>query len=238
MTPSRRLLLLAALASASSFAFQTLPARAQITVYDPAAVTQAIRQVSQGLQQIQVLQSQLQQQAQMLARLGVDVTGPLRAIATQATGLLQQAQGIGYNATNLSQTFAQQYPASLAGQSPAALAARLSTWNQNSRETLQEAMQVQNQIVQAQGATTSAVGSAVSASQGAAGQTAALQATNQLLAALTTQLTQLQTLLITQARQTQILEAERQALQAKGDADAQRNAIVTRPVRRFTADTL
>ena len=213
-------------------------ARAQMTVYDPAAVTQAIKQVSQGLQQIQALKDQVAQQARMLAGLGVDVTGPLRNIASQATGLLQQAQGLGYSASDISRDFAQLYPSDLGDLSPAQLAARLSAWTQNSRQTLQEAMQVQNQIAQAQAVTAGAVGAAVNASQAAAGQTAAVQATNQLLAALSTQLTQLQTLLITQARQGETLEAERRGLVAKGEADRQRNSVVTRPPRRFTKDSL
>jgi P-type conjugative transfer protein TrbJ len=214
------------------------PALAQSVVYDPAAVAQAIKQVTQGLQQIQALQSQLQQQAQMLERLGLDVTAPLREIASQATGLLKQAQGLGYQAADLSQVFAQAYPTDLVGLSPKDLAARLSAWTQSSRQTLQEAMQVQNQIAQAQSVTGNAVSAAVGASQGAAGQTAAVQATNQLLAALSLQLTQLQTLLITQARQTQTLEAERQGLMAKGEADRQRNAVVVRTPPRFSGNSL
>nr|WP_295114124.1 conjugal transfer protein TrbJ [uncultured Caulobacter sp.] len=213
-------------------------ARAQVTVYDPAAVAQAIKTVSNGLSQIQALQSQLTNQARMLQTLGVDVTGPLRDIAGQATALLQQARGLGYQAANISQTFADLYPDDLSGLSARDLAARLASWSQSSRQTLQDAMAVQNQIVQAQGATGQAVASAVGASQSAAGQTAAIQATNQLLAALSTQLTQLQTLIITQARQAETWEAERRAVVTKSEADRQRNSAVTRGAPRFSGDVL
>jgi P-type conjugative transfer protein TrbJ len=215
-----------------------LPAHAQMTVYDPAAVAQAIKQVQQGLAQVQALQSQLAQQTRMLQSLGVDVTGPLRDIAGEATALLQQARGLGYQATSISQGFAELYPDDLGALSARELAARLAAWSQNSRQTLQEAMQVHNQIVQAQDATGQAVASAVSASQGAAGQTAAIQATNQLLAALSTQLTQLQSLMITQARQAETWEAERRGLVTKGEADRQRNSAVTRSAPRFSGDVL
>ena len=48
----------------------------------------------------------------------------------------------------------------------------LASWQSNSRQTLQEAMATQNQIVRSQATTAGAVNSAVAASQGAAGQTA------------------------------------------------------------------
>lgn len=237
MTPRRRTILLGAGACAM-LSVAGGPAHAAMTVYDPAAVAQAIKQVNQGLQQIQALRDQLTQQAQMIAKLGVDVTGPLGQIATEATQLLKQAQGLGYDALDLSRSFAQLYPSDLAGLSPKELAAKLAAWNQASRQTLQEAMAVQSQIAQAQPATSAAVRAAVSASQDAAGQTAAVQATNQLLAALATQLTQLQTLLISQARQAETFEAERRALMAKGGADAERNAVVTRRPRVFSGSSL
>lgn len=229
MTPSRRVLLAAGPLALLGLA---APARAQVTVYDPAAVTQMLRQVSQGLQQIQALQAQLANSERMLQGLGVDVTGPLRDIAAQATDLMRQSQGLGYNAADLSRDFAALYPGDLAGLSPAALADKLAAWNQASRQTLQEAMQVQGQIVQAQGQTAGAVTGAVAASQAAAGQTAAVQATNQLLAALSVQLTQLQTLLISQARQVQTFEAERRALAAKAEADRQRLSVLPPPALR------
>lgn len=233
MTPSRRRLLgWTPLGLAPLLAAGLAPAaRAQLTVYDPAAVAQMLKQVSQGLQQIQTLQAQLANSQRMLETLGLDVTGPLRDIAGQATGLLRQAQGLGYTAADISRDFAALYPGDLAGLTPAALADRLKAWSQASRQTLQDALQVQNQIAQAQGITAGAVGAAVDASQAAAGQTAAVQATNQLLAALSTQLTQLQVLLITQGRQAQTYEAEKRALVEKGEADSERLSKITREAR-------
>jgi P-type conjugative transfer protein TrbJ len=225
-------------AAAVVAASPAVSARAQVAVYDAAAVAQALRQVSQGLQQIQALRDQLAQQAQMIAKLGVDVTGPLGQIVSEATGLLRQAQGLGYQAADLSKAFAEMYPADLSKMTGADLAARLADWSQASRQTLQEAMQVQSQIAQAQPATAAAVSAAVAASQSAAGQTAAVQATNQLLAVLSTQFMQLQTLLITQARQGETAEAERRALVAKGSADAERNSQVTPRSRRFNGNSL
>lgn len=197
-------------------------AQAQVAVIDPAAIAQAVRQVSQQLQQIKQLESQLTNEAAMLQKVGTDVTGPLQTITSQATQLLQQAQGIGYASQNLAQQYQQVYPANMQGMTFAQISQALTTWQAGSRQTLQEAMATQNQIVQAQPITASAVSGAVAASQGAAGQTAAIQATNQLLAALSTQLTQLQTILITQGRASQTAESQAQAAQAAGAAEHQR----------------
>ncbi len=236
MTSTRRRLLLCA--SAGLLAPLARPAHAQLVVEDPAAIAQAVKQVQQGLQQIQALRDQVSQQARMLQSLGTDVTAPLAAITADATALMRQAQGLGYQATDLSRDFASLYPTDLAGQSPKALAERLAAWSQNSRAALEQALAVQNQIVQAQPATAQAVGAAVSASQGAAGQTAAVQATNQLLMALSSQLSQLQTLLITQARQAQTWEAERRAISAKAEADRERQSVITIRPPRFSGDPL
>lgn len=236
MTANRRLVLLGL--TAGSFVVPLSQARAQWIVEDPAAIAQAIKQVQQGLEQIQHLRDQVSQQTQMLQRLGVDVTGPLASIVTDATSLMRQAQGLGYSAADLSREFAALYPQDLAGLSPQALAQKLASWSQNSRSALQQALQVQNQIIQAQPATAQAVSAAVAASQNAAGQTAAVQATNQLLMALSSQLNQLQVLLISQARQQQTWEAERQAIVSKSEADRQRNSVLTRSAPRFTGDIL
>ncbi|HZK98539.1 MAG TPA: conjugal transfer protein TrbJ [Caulobacteraceae bacterium] len=210
------------------------PATAQVTVIDPIAIAQAVKQVSQQLQQIAQLEAQLNNEAAMLRSLGTNVTGPLLTINAQATQLLQQAQGIGYNSQNVAQQYSQVYPANMEGMSFAQIIQALASWQTNSRQTLQQAMATQNQIVQSQTVTANAVNGAVAASQGAAGQTGAIQATNQLLAALSTQLTQLQTILITQARATQTAEAQAQAAQAAGAAESQRYWTIQQPASRVT----
>jgi P-type conjugative transfer protein TrbJ len=199
-----------------------VPAQAQMAVIDVKAILQAEQQVSQGLTQIQRLEAQLANQAQMLQRLETNVTAPLAQITGQAQSILQQAQGLGYGGQNIAKQFQQLYPTSMIGASLAQTQGALASWRQTTSQTLQQAMTLQNQIVSAQPTTTSAVSSAVTASQGAAGQTSAIQATNQLLAAVSTQLTQLQSLLITEARAQQVALAQAQAAQAAGQADSQR----------------
>jgi P-type conjugative transfer protein TrbJ len=211
-----------------------LAASAQVTVIDPVAIAQAVRQVAQQLQQIQLLETQLANEAAMLRSLGTNVTAPLLSINAAATQLLQNAQGIGYNSQNVAAQYSQTYPTSMSGASFAQIVQALATWQAGSRQTLQQAMATQNQIVQAQTVTATAVQGAVAASQNASGQTGAVQATNQLLAALSTQLTQLQTILITQARATQIAQAQAQAAQTAGTAESQRYWNVQKPPSRVT----
>jgi P-type conjugative transfer protein TrbJ len=232
MRSRRSILFSAALAASLLLVAQPPAAQAQVAVIDLKAILQAEQQVSQGLTQIQRLESQLSNQAAMLQHLQTDITGPIAQITGQATAILQQAQGIGYGAQNVAQQYASLYPTTMPGASLASTQASLATWRQNNALALQDALRMQNQIAQGQPTTSAQVASAVTASQGAAGQTAAIQASNQLLATVSAQLTQLQNLLITQARAEQTLAAQAAASQAAGAADSQRFWATTPPASR------
>jgi P-type conjugative transfer protein TrbJ len=232
MRSRRSILFSAALAASLLLVAQPPAAQAQVAVIDLKAILQAEQQVSQGLTQIQRLESQLSNQAAMLQHLQTDITGPIAQITGQATAILQQAQGIGYGAQNVAQQYASLYPTTMPGATLASTQASLATWRQNNALALQDALRMQNQIAQGQPTTSAQVASAVTASQGAAGQTAAIQASNQLLATVSAQLTQLQNLLITQARAEQTLAAQAAASQAAGAADSQRFWATTPPASR------
>ena len=209
-------------------------AQAQTAVIDLKAITQAEQQVSNQLTALQRLESQLTNQSLMLQKTQTDVTGPVLQIEGQATRILQQAQGIGYGAQNVAQQYSSAYPTSMPGASLTSTQASLATWRTNNSLAIQQALQMQNQIAHGQPTVTAQVQTAVTASQGAAGQTSAIQATNQLLATVTAQLTQLQNLLITQARAEQLLAGQSQASQAAGAADTQQFLTVTTPASRLT----
>ena len=232
--PNRRLFAGAVLALSLALTAAPPPAQAQLAVIDVNAILQAETQVSNQLTQIQRLESQLANQAQMLQKMETDITGPLAQITGQATQILQQAQGIGYGAGNIAQQYASLYPSTMPGASLATTQASLATWRANNAQAIQAALQMQNQIAQGQPLTTSQVQAAVAASQAASGQTSAIQATNQLLATVTGQLTQLQSLLITQARAAQLLASQSQASQAAGVADSQRFWTLNAPASRVT----
>jgi len=230
--PSRRAL--GACAFVLSLVLAPQASRAQMAVIDLKAIAQAEQQVSNQLKAIQQLEAQVSNQALMLQKMETDVTAPITQITGQATQILSQAQGIGYGASNIAQQYAALYPTTMPGASLAATQASLATWRQNNGLALQTALQIQNQVAQGQSTTTVQVGKAVAASQAAPGQTAAIQATNQLLATVTAQLTQLQSLLITQARAEQTIAAQTQAAQAAADADRQRFWAISQPASRLS----
>jgi len=193
------------------------PVDAALPVIDIKGIAQMVQQVKIQLDQVVQLKAQLTAQTQMLQKLGSDISPELASIVGDATSVMRTAQGIGYDAKQLTGQLGTIYPQSLAGQTYAQILARQNDWMDRSRDTRREAMEAQNAIFASQGATQSTVEGAVAASQGATGQTGAIQATNQLLAALSTQLTGLQTLLMTQMRAVQTAEAERAAIHAASE---------------------
>ncbi len=79
-------------------------------------------------------------------------------------------------------------------------------------------MQIENQVAANQPVVSSAIASAVGASQGAAGPTAVAQATNQLLATESQQLGDLQSLLIAEQRQNEQQALQNQSKEAAAEA--------------------
>ena len=222
-------------AATLSLALLAAPAaHAQMEVYDPATYSQMLAQVSNSLRQISQMETQITQGEAMIAGIPGDITTPYTQLRAQALQVLQQAQGLGYQTANLASGFNAAYPTSMAGQSPTQVNAALADWQARTRQTLQDAMTMQNQVVAGRTATASSIGSAVSLSQGASGPTAAAQATNQLLAVVSTQLSQLQDLLMTTARAAETAQAEQQAQIIAAQAESARALAYTPPASRIT----
>jgi P-type conjugative transfer protein TrbJ len=210
-----------------------LPGPPTGTAYDPnwcdeqvLTLAQQALQLQNQQSQVAALQSQLALQQKMVQRLGSDAASPtLASVNAEAARILQQARGIGFNAQSAGSAFASAYPggATVAGFNGSALNAALQTWQANAAEALQTSIAIQNQIAQSQARVAGAVQSAVDASNAAAGPTAAHQATNQILAAVSTQLGQLQDVLLAESEAYAAIAAARQ--QAGGAAAA--SAIAT-----------
>jgi len=210
----------------------TSKAQAQTAVIDLNAIAKAEQQISQGLTEIRQLQQALSNQTLMLQKTQTNTAGPVAAVSAGTVSILQQAQGLGYGAQSIAQAYAALYPASMPGASLAATQAALAQWRQNNALALQQAMQLQNQVVQNQPSLAAQVASAVAASQAAPGPTAAIQTTNQLLAAVAAELAQLQAILISEGRAGQVLSAATQSAQAVGGADSQRFWATPQPSSR------
>jgi P-type conjugative transfer protein TrbJ len=130
--------------------------QATVVVIDPANLIQNILTAARTLQQINNQIQQLQNEAQMLTNQAKNLTSlPFSALnqlqsALSATNqLLQQAQGLSLNLTQMETQFAQLYPAAYTASTPAnQMALDASQRWQNSLEALRTAAEVQSQSVQ------------------------------------------------------------------------------------------
>lgn len=188
-------------------------ADAQLAVVDPTEIVQVVKLVTSAQSQLTALQSQLTNQQRMLSSIGSNSTTSLPTIAAALTGILNSAAGIGYTSSTVATQYTSAYPnaPTINGMSPTAISSALTTWHANTSQSLQTALQTQQQVAQSQAANTTAAQGALAASQAATGQTSAVQATNQLLATVSTQLNQLESILITQARASELLATQQQS---------------------------
>ena len=207
-------------AAGQSASFPVLPGPPVGTGYDPnwcseqaLTIAQQALQIQNQLSAITNLQSQVTAAQRQLQSLGTDSTSAtLQTVNTSLVGVLQQAAGIGFNTQGAGVSFAAAYPttSTTAGFNASQLATALGTWQANTAAALKNSVTVQNMIAQQQAGVQAAVLGAVAASNAAPGSTAATQATNQILAAVTTQLTQLQDILIASSQAYDVAQASAQ----------------------------
>jgi P-type conjugative transfer protein TrbJ len=203
------------------------PAGAQFgmdIVYDPSAYGQLITQVSYQVQQLDELIQQVQQGQTMLQSLGTDITPGLANLIQQSQSLLQSLNGISATGASLTSLLNSEYPTDFSSVTdPSQLISQMAQMQTQVRSAMENSASLQSQVAQNQPQIAAAVQSGVTASNSAVGPTAALQATNQLLAALSTQLADLQNLLISHFRaedennmntQSQISAAQQQFIDA------------------------
>ena len=175
---------------------ESVPAHAQLTVFDPSNFSQNVLTAARELQQvnneIQMLQNQaisLINQARNLASLPYSSLAQLRQSIAQTQQLLAQTQRIAYDVATIDQAFTQVYPRVYSGTATAQqLAADAQTRWQNSLAGYQDAMRVQAGVVQNLDSTRTEINTLISASQSATGALQAAQSGNQLVALQTRQL--------------------------------------------------
>ena len=182
-----------------------LPAAAQFgfgsVVYDPTAVGQLITQVNQQIQMLNSLVTQVQQGQAMLSPLGSNIMPGLSSLVQNTQRLMTNLDNISATGASLQNALSSQYPTDFSNiQSVSGILAKLSAMEAQTRSAMEQSVALQNQVAGNQGQISSATSAAVSASNGASGPTAALQATNQLLATLSQQIGDLQSILIAHLR--------------------------------------
>ena len=198
-------------------------AQAQWAVIDAANLVQNIETAARALQQVNNQIHQLQNEAQMLMNEAKNLTGlnfsDLNQLLTSLsrTGqLIQQAQGLSFNLTQMETQFARFYPtAYTASTSGSQMSVDAHTRWQNSLEALRTATQLQSQAVQNFSSDAQVLTDLVNGSQSAAGALQAAQATNQLLALQSRQAMQAQQLQITEERAAALEQARQVAVQER-----------------------
>ena len=179
------------------------PASAQFgsVVYDPTAVGQLITQVNNQIQMLNNMVTRIQQGQAMLNPLGSNIVPGLSSLMQNTQTLVNNLNNIGNTGASLTSALSSQYPTNFSNLSSVSdVLSKLSTMQTQTRSAMESSVAMQNQIASNQGQISGAMNSAVLASNGASGPTAALQATNQMLAALSQQISDLQSILIAHMR--------------------------------------
>lgn len=192
-------------------------------VLDPSNLAQNIMTAARALEQINNQIRQLQNEAQMLTNQAKNLTGlnfsalnELRSALSATNQLIQQAQGLAFNVSQMETEFARLYPdAYTASASGSQMATDARTRWHNSLEALRTATKVQSQAVQNFASDEQTLTDLVNNSQSAVGALQATQATNQLLALQARQAIQAQQLQITQDRATALEQARQVAVQER-----------------------
>lgn len=202
------------------------PAHAALPVFDPTNYTQNLLQAARALQQINQQIRQLQNEAQMIARMDrnlkpLDFTAipQLSAALKKIDNLMAQAQAISFSVAGLDARFKALFPGgsnALVNSSQALAGARARI--DAALAAFEHAMGVQAQVVENVESDAQLLADIIDKSQGAAGSLEAAQATNQLLALAAKQQFQLQTMMAAQYR-SESIEAARRA-QAETEARA------------------
>lgn len=206
------------------------PASAQLSVFDPTNYSQNLLTAARTLTQINNQITSLQNEAQMLANMGRNLSRidfPQLQQLQQRLGrierLMGQAQGIDFRVDQLDEQFRQLFPDNFdqllrTDQRVAAARSRLNAAMSAFRQT----MGVQSQIVDNVRTDAQALAEIVGRSQGAEGSLQVSQATNQLLALTAKQQLQIQNMMAAQFRSESIEQAERAQIERESRAAASR----------------
>jgi type IV secretion system protein TrbJ len=211
-----------------AFALTPIRLYAQMVVYDPSNYGQNVLTAARSLQQLNtqltMLANQvkmLQNQALQLLKLPYSSLQSVELCLRQTQTLLNEAQRLAYNISQIDQTFQRLYPQSPTGSlSQQQFLSDAQARRQNSLAGYQDALRVQAGVVQGLSVTQSETNALVSSSQSAAGILQAAQAGNQLVALLTKQVAELTEATVAHAR-SQNLEGARQV----ADEQAGRNQL-------------
>ncbi|WP_167579566.1 P-type conjugative transfer protein TrbJ [Roseibium algicola] len=195
-------------------------------VYDPWNHAENVLSAARALEEINNQVQQLSNEAQMLinqtrnlANLPVSIAGELQGSLNQVDRLIQDAQGIAYEISEIDSTYRQFFPEEYASGVPTTriLQDARQTWNL-ARDGFRHALEVQASVVGEIRTDAAALDRLIGESQGAVGNLQAVQAGNQLTALAAKQSMQLQSLLAASARADALSQADVLAAHERGQA--------------------
>ncbi|MFN3463235.1 MAG: hypothetical protein ACK4X1_04080 [Terricaulis sp.] len=196
----------AAIAAVALASAPATPARAQMTVIDPANLAQSITQVSHMVEQLRNQVTQIEQATAMLRQNPLQLSPELTRSIGEARALFESVEGIAFEADQLGDDLRALYPETWAEHDLGDVLAQSDRWLAESRASLLRAMEAEARAARSIDGARTRIDRAMQSSSAADGQTGAIQAGNQLLGVQAGQLAEIHALLIMQGR---ALETER-----------------------------
>ncbi|WP_135209828.1 P-type conjugative transfer protein TrbJ [Vitreimonas flagellata] len=206
------------------------PARAQMTVIDPTNLAQNLLQATRALEQINNQIRQIEQATQMLRQNPLQLSPELTQSISEARELFNTAQGIAFEVNQVGDNLRTLYPETWEDFDLAGVLQQSERWEQESRESLQRAMEAEARAARSIEGSRNRIDRALQSSSSAEGQTGAIQASNQLLGVTASQLAEIHALLIAQGRALETERMERLAREERA-REIQRRAFPTETTR-------
>lgn len=197
------------------------PAQAQQVVFDPKNHIENALQAARQLESLANEARALANQARELARSPYSHLGETSQTLKDIGELARTVRGIAGDMQGLQSDFERLYPETVQGLDPKRALEQARGRNAQARETAQDLARTAAELERLSRGRTGRLAGALSASQGADGQTAAIQSSTQVLAVLAEDLGSMRTVLLAQSRLLAAESARRAAERAAG-AEARR----------------
>jgi P-type conjugative transfer protein TrbJ len=217
MRASFRTLIGASLLALTLVAAPATPARAQMSVIDPANLAQSITQVSHMVEQLRNQVTQIEQATAMLRQNPLQLSPELSQSIGEARSLFENVQGLAFEADQLGDDLRTLYPETWAEHDLDDVLSQSDRWLAESRASLERAMAAEARATRSIEGARGRIDRAMQSSTAAEGQTGAIQAGNQLLGVQAAQLAEIHALLIVQGRALETERMERLAREERAE---------------------
>jgi P-type conjugative transfer protein TrbJ len=197
------------------------PAKAQQVVFDPKNHIENALQAARQLESLANQARSLANQARTLAASPYSHLGETTQTLREIGELARSVKGISSDVQGLQRDFEQLYPATMQGLDPRQALQQSQARNAKARETAQDLARTAAELERLSQARTDRLRGAVSASESATGQTAAIQSSTQVLAVLAEDLGSMRTVMLAQSR-LMAEEAARRSSERTAAAEARR----------------